>query len=290
VSAVTTTVLKYAIQCIRMLFWLYRKLGLSDFKVVLYTHVAAIVFGVAGLVLSLDYVSTFVPVGRRIVELGLPWYAVYSFLCILFGLFYASRLRRIGVTGADAEIASGLDYKGALNLVRNGFDFVGIGAAKLTSNKNEFTAAIQRAHQSGGKVRLLLCDPRADAVRRLEQLANVSSGSYLLNVQMSFAMLRLLKQQFVNDIEIRIYRPETETDLITVRLMLINNEICLVSQNVFSDAKQGKSTPQLHLSSQPWIGSTSTFYGAFKRLFEQRWEKTGVEVTDRDFNEIMQLK
>ena len=279
------SVLKTGVQAARFFFWLYRKLGWSDFKVILVSHVVAVILGLAGVALSRDYIAATWPAGAAYVGLAAPWYAIYACVCLLFGLFYAFRLRKIGIVGADAEVEKGLDYKGSLGLVKSGFDFIGIGASKLTANKGEFTSAVQRAHQHGGKVRLLLCDPRADAVTRLEQLANVSSGSYLVNVQTSFAQLRVLKKQFSNDIEIRIYRPKTDADLVTMRLMLINNEMCLISHNVFGDAKQGKSTPQLHLSSAAWFGTNTTLYGAFRRLFDQHWSG-GIEVTDSLFDDI----
>jgi len=290
-NSTSWTAFRIALLVIRWAFWLYRKLGVTDFQVVFCTSVLVLIFGVVGLLSQVSIVSSYLPWLQRLVDAASFWYLLGVVVAVAASTFFVWRLRKIGIVSVDAETASGLDYKGALALVKSGFDFVGIGAAKLTHNTSDFTLAVERANQNSGQIRLILCDPRADAVRRLERIANVDSGSYLLNVQRSFASICHLKNRFPKNIQIHIYRPANEGELITVRLMLINKTICLLSQNVFgNDAKQGKSVPQLHLSAKPWLGSSPTFYMAFERYFEQLWTSGSVEVTEQDFVEIAAIK
>lgn len=284
-------VFRIALRVIRWAFWRYRKLGVTDFQVVFFAGILVLIFGVAGLLSQVSVVSSYLPRLPNLVDAASLWYQLGVVVTVAASTFFVWRLRKIGIVSADAETARGLDYKGALALVKSGFDFVGIGAAKLTHNKSDFTQAVERANQNNGQIRLILCDPRADAVRRLERIAAVDSGSYLLNVQQSFASIQHLKKRFPENILVRIYRPTTERELITVRLMLINNTTCLLSQHAFGkDAREGKSVPQLHLSSKPWLGSSPTFYLAFERYFQQLWTSGSIEITESDFVAIAAIK
>ena len=110
-------------------------------------------------------------------------------------------------------------------------------------------------------------------------------------MQKSFADIRQLRKRFPNSIFIHIYKPATEAELITVRLMLINKTICLLSQNVFGkDGGEGKSVPQLHLSAKPCLGSSPTFYRAFELYFEQLWSGRSIEITEADFVAIAAIQ
>ena len=290
-NSTSWVVFRIALRVIRWAFWLYRKLSITDFQVVFFAGILVLIFGVVGLLSQVSVVSSYLPRLQNLVDAASPWYLLGVVVTVATSTFFVWRLRKIGVVSADAETASGLDYKGALALVKSGFDFVGIGAAKLTHNKSDFTQAVERASQNNGQIRLILCDPRADAVRRLERMADVDSGSYLLNVQQSFASIRHLENRFPQNIFVRIYRPATEAELITVRLMRINKTICLLSQNVFGkDAREGKSVPQLHLSAKPWLGSSPTFYMAFERYFQQLWTSGSIDITEPDFVEIAAIR
>jgi hypothetical protein len=282
---------KYFLQAVRFAFRVYRKLGITDFQVSIFFYSTAIIIAVGYFALKLPAVASVVP--QSLVKFAtqqIHWYFLYVTLCMCWGVFFALRLRKTGIVSVDGEITSGLDYSGALKKVTDGFDFIGIGASKLTSNKSDFEAAVSRAHRNGGKVRLLLCDPRADAMKRLEILADVRTGKYLSNVTQSFAVLFELRKQYAQDIEIRIYSPRNDKELVTVRMMFLNQSLCLVSQNVFGkDAKEGRSVAQLHVASKPRAGVTPTFYVAFRRLFDQYWA-TSTRITDADFAEIAAIQ
>jgi hypothetical protein len=61
---------------------------------------------------------------------------------------------RVGLQGADREIARGVNYRAALLLCKNYLDFLGVGASKLT-REDEFSAALLRCRPDA-PIRLLL--------------------------------------------------------------------------------------------------------------------------------------
>ena len=220
-----------------------------------------------------------------------PYFCAFLLVFFAITLLYVLRLRNVGIVSADAEIARGLDYKAALSRVKHGFDFAGIGGAKLTQQKDEFTKSISRSSANGAIVRLLLCDPRVSIMTRLEKISGVNSGDYLLNVKQSFATLQQLQKRFGASIVIRVYKPDSERDLITLRLMFINGNFCLLSPNMLGiQSREGRSTPQLHIDSGRLFGADPTLYAALKQLFDQLWETAAAnEITSKDFDEIADI-
>lgn len=120
------------IRSARWCFWLFRKLGFSDFAVVMTISIPAIALLITGLLTYFELITkTFGIDAKRIFNL-VPYFCAFLLTVFAIMLLYVLRLRNIGVVSADAEISRGLDYKAALSRVKNGFDFVGIGGAKLT--------------------------------------------------------------------------------------------------------------------------------------------------------------
>ena len=117
---------RIALRVIRWAFWLYRKLGITDFQVVFCASVLVLILGVAGLLSHVSMVSSYLPRLQNLVDAASFWYLLGVVVTLAASTFFVWRLRKIGIVSADAETASGLDYKGALALVKNGFDFVGI--------------------------------------------------------------------------------------------------------------------------------------------------------------------
>ena len=279
---------RWLIRSSRWCFWLFRKLGFSDFAVVMTVGVPAVGILTAGLLTYFELITKAVAIDAKDISNLVPYFCAYLLVSFAITLFYVIRLRNVGIVSADAEIAKGLDYKAALSRVKNGFDFVGIGGAKLTQQKDEFTKSIVRASANGAMVRLLLCDPRASIMTRLEKISGVNSGDYLHNVKQSFATLQQLQKRFGTSIVIRVYKPDTEHDLITLRLMFINGNFCLLSQNMLgSQSREGRSTPQLHIDGGRLLGADPTLYAALKKLFDQLWEAAASdEIISKDFDEI----
>lgn len=284
--------LRWLIRFSRWCFWLFRKLGFSDFAVVLTTSVPAVVVLIAGILTVFEPITKAASIRTSDIATLVPYLCIFILAAVVVALLYILRLRNVGIVSADAEISSGLDYKAALSRVKNGFDFVGIGGAKLTQQTVEFTSSIARCNANGSVVRLLLCDPRSSIMTRLEKISGVNAGDYLHNVKQSFATLQKLQKRFGKSMVVRVYKPNTEYDLITLRLMFINGNFCLLSQNMLtSQSREGRATPQLHIDGRRLLGADPTLYAALKKLFDQLWESSSSnEITDKDFEEIAAFK
>lgn len=284
-------IIKWVVTAFRFCFWLFRKSGVSDFMTLVVLAGIASVLLVVGFLFSFQPISDYFGLLNPNYRLYLRYLTVLALLVLGFALLYALRLRKMGIASADAEITTGIDYKSALKLVTNEFNFLGIGASKLTSNSAEFTSALARVQSHKKITRLLLCDPRAPIVSRLEKISDVGNGSYLVRVKGSFSLLQHLQERFDSALEVRVYKPKTEEDLITLRLMFVNGKICLLSQNLLGkESKEGRSAPQLLIDSGALTNSSPTLYTAFSALFEQMWNRPNTKhVTDADFKEIAAL-
>lgn len=284
-------IIKYIISTYRFLFWLFRKTGASDFITLFSINVLSLIILAIGFLATLQRVLGGVGLSDLDYQSHLRYLALIAFIALTFTTLYILRIRRMGITSVDAEIARGLDYKAALNRITDELDFVGIGASKLTHNENEFKEALERIKTHKGTARLLLCDPRQPILDSLERISNVGTGDYLITVQRSFAFLRHLKDRFGPTLEVRVYKPKTDKELITLRLMFINKSLCLLSQNVLGKVqKEGRSTPQLWIEKSNFSGNGPTLYTAFSELFYQLWDGPNTtELTDADFKQIAEL-
>jgi hypothetical protein len=284
-------IIKWIVNAYRFIFWLSRKFGLADFIALIVINVIALIGLVIGITITSQNLLEFLDITGLDYQNHLKWLSIISMLALSLTTLYILRLRKMGISSADAEIARGLDYKTALNRITDELDFVGIGAAKLTHNADEFTAALERIKTHKGTARLLLCDPRGPILDSLERISNVRTGDYLVTVQSSFALLRKLSERFGPTLQIRVYKPTTDKDLITLRLMFLNKSICLLSQNVLGKVqKEGRSTPQLLIDKANFFGSGPTLYTAFSELFDQMWNRANTAIlTDSDFQQIADL-
>jgi hypothetical protein len=272
----------------RFIFWLYRTTGISDFiaSIVLSISVAILCF--ASILFSFDVVKNFAQVDPTALQLVLFISLVVGVVCGIFGVFYTYRLRAMGISGADPSSVGGMDYRAALSKVSGGFDFLGIGAAKLTEQRPFFADAVGRVKQQQRQVRILLCDPRSKTIGALERQAGVDIGRYMTNVKNSFSELHHLRGRFQDTLEIRLYSPEDESELPSFRMMFLNSEICLLSPLVIGAAKEGRLLPQLHLFAKTPFDLTPNLYHSFDRLFRQKWQ-TSVPISEADFDEIALL-
>lgn len=273
---------------VRFLLWGYRKIGPSDFVTAMLLFSLLLVSSILSVAFYIPVISNFfvlIPYFQEGTEI---FQTVVGFIAGGFGILYVYRLRMVGIVSIDASPESGLDYKSALGKVAQGFDFLGIGAAKLTSNQTEFKAAIARISQHQKRARILLCDPRSHAIERLEMNAGVDVGQYRANVKQSFTRLEQLQARFGALLEIRLYRPEDIGCLPPFRLMFINEEICLVSQVVVGAEKEGRLLPQIHIEKRSMLALTPNLYRAFEVSFEQLWGDAKPVSAD-DFRSISQI-
>jgi hypothetical protein len=178
------------------------------------------------------------------------------------------RYWRVGIRGADLRVGRGLNYRQALDLCTNQFDFLGTGGAKLTAEHKAFEAALQRCHRPGRPVRFLLLDP----VRGASQLADAASRAgkgretYAQLLKGSLRIIADLRQQRALNIEVRLY-----SHLVEYRLMFINDSLCLASYNVYGEG-DGSQMPQLMLVKSAGRRDVESFYYPMKAYFERLWE------------------
>src|ERR1035441_2312060 len=172
----------------------------------------------------------------------------------------------IGLVGADAQIRSGIDFAKALHLVSNSMDFLGVGAAKLTSEP-AFEEAISRCQRPGKPVRFLLCRPDDEALAGIAQSADHDPHSYQRKVRTSLNVIAKLKKSRAWNIEVRFY-PEFPI----FRLMFIDDSLCLASHYVLG---KGVDTelPQLHIVRLRGSRDVDSLYYAFSSYFERLWEQ-----------------
>jgi len=210
-------------------------------------------------------------------------------------LFYVSLLlmllwkyKKIGIYGVDTSIKTGTDYNKALRTVKTEFKFLGVGGNKLTNNYEEFKLAVNRAGVEGKHVRLLLCDPKSEALEIIAKKAGKKGREvkeYSSNVKKSLSILAELKDSG-HKIDVKFYNAKSEDDMPIFRLMFFNSKYCLASYTVFGvKGHKGEQLPQLHLTSSDPDHVVNSFYFAFDRVFERLWSNK--ETVDWSYKEFL---
>ncbi len=174
-----------------------------------------------------------------------------------------------GVLRLDPSINKGLDFEGALKLCKNQLDFLGIGAWKLTSNK-EFEDAIRRCNRPDIPIRFLLTKPDNPLLTDAAKRSGADSAEYGRRVEASLRILAGLKMHKKMNIQVRFYPCENNRDFPLFRLLFINNSVCLFSYHVFGEG-DGTQAPQLHLKRFEDRRDTDSFYYPFSVYFNHLW-------------------
>lgn len=208
----------------------------------------------------------------------LPYVTLFGLATfVLVGLFIWRELNQFSNSGLirlDHSVGKGLSYDHALRLCTNQIDFLGIGAAKLTSSP-EFEKAIERCHRPPplGPMRFLLTKPDNPLLTKSAKQRGVNPSDYSQRVNDSLEKLSRLKNDRSMNIEVRFYPSTLEHDLPLFRLMFINDALCLLSYNVFGEG-DGSQLPQLHLKKFKDEGErdVASFYYPFRMYFEKLWE------------------
>lgn len=199
------------------------------------------------------------------VVLALTILVVPSAVTFGFQWYDTSRFWRVGIRAAHQDARDELDPKRTLLMVTNSLDFLGTGAAKLT-DEDEFKAAVLRCSASGATVRLLLSNPEAENLRKAAQRANKHESAYQQAVSSSLKVIAELRNNRSARIEVRFYKGARR-----FRMMFINDEVCLLSYNVYATKEHPLSYPavRLHKAADDELRS---FYWAFRRYFQDEWE------------------
>ncbi|RAZ04817.1 hypothetical protein C8322_06915 [Acinetobacter sp. SM1B] len=184
-----------------------------------------------------------------------------------------------GVCGADETIENGIDYNRTLKLITQDFRFIGVGASKLTKNREAFAEAVRRVNSKNGKFRLILCDPQSEALKLLAKNAQtkqngIKEASFQQNVKSSQETLKELVNDYNLTIEVKLYKADQIFKMPMFRLSLINNNFCLVSYSLFNDpSHQGEQLAQLHLKEKyNTNGYDVSLYSGFEKYFDHLWE------------------
>ena len=200
-------------------------------------------------------------------------YAWFLFLVALLNFvpsaMVASLLRghvRAGVVKIDSGAGTGLDYEWSLNQVQESFSFLGVGATKLTENKDAFRKMAIRCVKNGGHPpELLLCDPGSQVLHELETQAEVSKHRFTGNVQVSKTALETIEDEINCKFLIGRYQPKSKGELPLFRLLFIDKKICLISSGYYGNSDLGRSIPQLLISKDAHPG----LFLVFERYFNQ---------------------
>ena len=143
----------------------------------------------------------------------MQWYIFFSAVVVgvlvaFPAVVFVLKLRRNGITDADYSVASGIDYKSSLESVAGGFDFLGVGAAKLRQHDSEFRAAISATVSAGKQIRMLLVDPHSKtAVEPLE--VHDSTFGYTETIPVPFLLYKPLLITIPKHIAVKYYSPST---------------------------------------------------------------------------------
>lgn len=181
------------------------------------------------------------------------------------------KFAKMGLHAAQLSVESGTNYRAALNLCRDSFSFLGTGAFKLTSEKNFEEALLRCKDDHQRPVRFLLSNPENPLIAEAERKAGVVPGTYRQNVIQSLRSLKRLRDERNARFEVRFYQAEKERDFENFRIMLIDDDIMLLSYNVYGRNSAGRNTAQIVLFKSNMTSSSDNFYFAFQGYFERLW-------------------
>lgn len=193
--------------------------------------------------------------------------SVFFVSSIIMLLIFWNELQQfwsVGIRGADQQIAKGIDYHKSLKLCQDELKFLGIGAAKLTSD-SEFEAALGRCKQK--PIKFLLCDPGSHWLREAARQYDKDENAYKQVAIESLRKIAHYKTKRDFNIEVRFY-----SDKPLLRLMFIDNSICLFSYNLLGEG-DGSQLPQLHIAKSTPRRAANTFYYPFESYFDNLWDK-----------------
>lgn len=177
------------------------------------------------------------------------------------------------IIAAFPTTKDGVNYADSLKLVNKSFDFMGIGAAKLT-DESEFSNALDRCADltaPGPTVRLLLARPDHTIISRAARANSTADIEYQRNVTDSLKKIARIAERTGGSVKVRHYNDDLVKEYPQFRLMFIDNEFCLFSWNVW-DSTKGKNNPQLILRRGNARNESRALYKSYKKYFNDLWE------------------
>jgi hypothetical protein len=194
--------------------------------------------------------------------------AVSTSLIITVLILELNQFWRIGLVGADAQVTKGINYARALNMVSSSLDFLGIGASKLTEEREAFEQAINRCDRPGRHIRFLLSSPVNNALQEIARKAGVDQSAYQRKVRESLRVIADLKNVRSKNIDVRFYE-----EIPAFRLMFIDDEVCLTSYYILGKG-DGSQLPQLHIIRRGTSQDIDSLYYGFHEYFDNIWEES----------------
>jgi hypothetical protein len=199
---------------------------------------------------------------------------LWSFFIILYLTLRWKQFRNVGIYGVDLEIKKGIDYQKSLLLVNNKIKFLGIGASKLTDQRDAFKKALKNCVKENS-IKFLLCKPDHNLLLKAAKRFEKPLNTYKNNVINSLRYISDLKGTYEN-IEVRFYN-----DFQIFRMMFIDDSICLFSYNVMGEG-DGSQLPQIHIVKHPKRDVNSLYY-PLERYFDDLWKVS----EEWDFKEFL---
>jgi hypothetical protein len=179
------------------------------------------------------------------------------------------RFQGLGIIDAFGSTEGGINFNASLKKPNHSFDFLGVGAHKLTSD-GEFRLMVKRCARGGRPVRLLLSHPDNPVLKNVASRSGIDRDTYALRVRESLRLIAQLANREGFNIEVKFYRAESDADYQQFRLVFIDDRICIMSYTIW-DEKEGRSNPQLVLYAGKDQSSMKSLYYTFKDHFERTW-------------------
>ena len=202
----------------------------------------------------------------------------FAFLAFALLVFWVLKdLSRVGITNAFETTRQGVSAADSLSQVKRELVFLGIGAKKLTDT-SEFDAMILRCQKAGGSLRFLLSSPDNPALEGIAKRNGHNDLAYRSRVKESIREIFTRSTASGVNFEVRLYNLKQEIALPHIRLMFIDERLCIFSQLYWSHS-EGLDNPQLILRRNE-NSAESSLYQGYRNYFDDLWDlDTTVKVT-----------
>lgn len=196
----------------------------------------------------------------------------------LLGGYFLHRFSRIGVLDAYPTTTKGLDYHASLVWSKRSFDFLGVGAHKLTTDA-EFSKMVARCSDAGRPIRLLLSPPANPVLQKVANRSGSAGNAYEKRVKDSLKIVGELVKNHGRSIQVRFYQANSESDYHQFRMVFIDEKYCVLSFTVW-DNQEGRSNPQIILEATDKEENRRSVYYAFRDYFERLWNDENTTEVD----------
>jgi hypothetical protein len=221
-------------------------------------------------------------------SLAIYWGIPPYFAMLVFGLsilgsihFILANLSSLGVVNAFSSTKKGISPEESLKMVRAQFDFLGVGAKKL-SDLAEFKNAMKKAKAANKKIRLLLSSPDNPALHDLAVRNGKDTHAYTTRVRDSIRhLLHLNASSDGGMLEIKLYNLTSDFAMPHFRLMFIDSRLCIFSHVVWNDT-EGDDNPQLLIRNKAIKQMPeASMYNAYFKYFQDLWNSAdATTITD----------